>query len=209
MQCRLGLWVDWALIAFTTMAGHGFKPNGAGFFAGVFHEPKEMLSHRLDADEMQDVPFKAAYGMGQEEPAVYPAGRAHGDEQPRRPAPQQALRKIIVVIGEGIAGAQCLFPKRLQKGGHGAEPQRKDDDQMIGPPNRVLGGMKRRRWCRMLEICLRAQYWKIQLSDIDDSDGMAGVFSRFGVLVGDGMTKMAAVIVGVALNDQNMTLITV
>jgi hypothetical protein len=104
---------------------------------------------------------------------------AHGDDDAGRLAgqlllPQPSRRRL----GERESGPEDLLEEGLQQRGHGSQPQRVEDQQMIGRPDHVLAAPNVRRHGLAFERLLGAQDGECQFRDADHLDPMPGLARR-------------------------------
>ena len=111
---------------------------GAFCFAQAADHADQGLPYGPDADKARDAALEALEAVRAKVPAVNEGRHAHRDHDARRAALEQAALTPVAGL-EGKAGPNGLLEKALEKGWHHPEPERIDNQQMIGPGDGFLG----------------------------------------------------------------------
>src|SRR5512146_1125174 len=158
---------DQSLLPGSTERAHRFQTAIARFRACRFDSSDQRFANRADAAEPQNTAAQRLQAVGTEEPAIGECRHAHRDDDPRRPALEQAPRHSVGANIVRKARAEYLLEARLQDRRHHAEPEWMDDQHVIGPEDRLLGLANHVGWRLVFVFLLAVQKWKIELRDVD------------------------------------------
>src|SRR5205807_4760292 len=89
--------------------------------------------------------LQALEAVGEKIPAVKPGRHSNCDDDACRLAGEQPRPWPRVLARDGKARPEHLLEKALQHRRHGAEPERVDDHQVVGPADSLLALTDRRR----------------------------------------------------------------
>jgi len=164
----------------------------------------QRLFDRRDADEAEDVALQRLDAVRAEVVAVHQRRHAHRHHQARRaPLQQLGLERVLGVAREREARPGHLLEKALQQRRHAAEPQRKEEHEVIRPLDRLLRRCQRAGHRLVRPGLLAAQQREVELRDVDLAHRVAGNARRAAVGVRERMAEVATGRIGVALDQQH------
>jgi hypothetical protein len=98
------------------------------------------------ADEAKDIPLKHFYRVCPKPPAVDKARHAHGHDNARRFAFQD-FHELALLCGLHEIWLQDALEKAFKDGRKRAEPERKNNDQMVSGKHCIVGRLEVRLQC--------------------------------------------------------------
>ena len=112
------------------------------------------------------------------------------------------LPSLSVLICE--AGTQHLLQQRLEQRGHGAEPQRIQDDDMVGPGNEVLALPHAVHRLAFVVVRLRTQYRESQVGEPDHVHSVVARLRSFAIRRCQRMDQPVVGGIGMSVQDEDI-----
>ncbi len=123
--------------------------------------------------------------------SIQPGRHPQRDDDVRGAAGQQFFGAVLFVT-KGHAGTDHLLKKSLGQRGHGAEPQRKHQNDMVSPDDSIGRRLERGRGRARFEFFLGSQHREFNVGDLNAPDFVTCLLRRVGIGVSQCMTKVAA-----------------
>jgi hypothetical protein len=136
-------------------------------------------------------------------PAIPKRRHTHGDDDARRFSGESFLWETMAFVDQRKPWSQRLLKERFQQGWHRPQPQGKNQNDVIGPLNGVLGSDEFRRRCAGGPFCRTPQHRKIQPRDFDATDVMTLRLGATNIGVSESVTEMPCFGIRVALDHRD------
>jgi hypothetical protein len=101
------------------------------------------------------------------------------------------------------AGARHLLQKPLEHGRHVAEPERKEQHQVLRPGDVVLGRLQRRGQGTVVPLVLTSEQREIELGHIHLAQFVTGVPCTLRIGVGQRVEKASGARLRVSIDEQD------
>ena len=160
----------------------------------VLDEADQRAADRRDADEAQDVALERADRVRAEVPAVEQRRHSHRHDDARR-ASAAATSRRPSRGGSPTAkpGPRDLLEESLDQRRHVAEPERKDQDQVVGPGDVALRRGERRGQGAGVPLLLASQEREVEPRDVDPAHLVACRAGTAAVAVSERVAEVIAI----------------
>lgn len=140
-----------------------FQSGGGACATARFNCAEEGETHRPHAAEAQNAVRDRPDAVSMENEPIDKSWHAHGDDEARRPALEPGVDEPAICRSDETV-TRNLFKKGMQERRRAAEPQRKENDDMVCPQEIVTGLHDRIRLRRRGEIARSAKQRKCAIS---------------------------------------------